>query len=393
MALGLRDLFLLREDVVFLNHGSFGACPRQVFSVYQEWQLELERQPVEFLDQHRRSLKLMRTVREELGRYLGSPPENLVTVTNATTGLNVVARSLPLQPGDEILTTNQEYGALEKTWTFITQKTGARYVHAEVPLPLNSAEVFTEAIWSQVTSRTKVLFLSHLTSATALLFPIEELVRRAREAGIWTVIDGAHAPGQVPLDLSALDADFYSGNCHKWMLTPKGSALLYAHPRVQPLIEPLVVSHGWDPDSDDGAFGNSAFIDSLEFQGTRDLAAVLAIPEAIRFLQERDWPTVQQACHQLAWETAETLCAETGLEPLVAPELRSGLQMVSLPLPDCDVNTLKHRLYEEFRIEIPVFRWQDRCFARISVQGYNTPEEAQLLLEALRKLLPEVASS
>ena len=172
MALGLREHFLLRDDVVFLNHGSFGACPRPIFEDYQFWQLELEKQPVEFMDQHRRSLKLIRNVREQLGTFVGSHPNNLVGVTNATTGLNIVARSLPLQEGDEILTTDHEYGALEKTWNFIARKTGAKYIHADVPLPLASAAEFTEAIWSKVTSKTKILFLSHLTSATALTLPI-----------------------------------------------------------------------------------------------------------------------------------------------------------------------------------------------------------------------------
>ena len=206
MALGLREHFLLRDDVVFLNHGSFGACPRPIFEDYQFWQLELEKQPVEFMDQHRRSLKLIRNVREQLGAFVGSHPNNLVGVINATTGLNIVARSLPLQEGDEILTTDHEYGALEKTWTFIARKTGAKYIHADVPLPLASAAEFTEAIWSKVTPKTKVLFLSHLTSATALTFPIEELIQRAKKNGIWTVIDGAHAPGHIPLQLDALDA-------------------------------------------------------------------------------------------------------------------------------------------------------------------------------------------
>ena len=388
MALGLREHFLLRDDVVFLNHGSFGACPRPIFEDYQFWQLELEKQPVEFMDQHRRSLKLIRNVREKLGAFVGSHPNNLVGVTNATTGLNIVARSLPLKEGDEILTTDHEYGALEKTWTFIARKTGAKYIHADVPLPLASAAEFTEAIWSKVTPKTKILFLSHLTSATALTFPIEELIQRAKKSGIWTVIDGAHAPGHVPLQLDELDADFYSGNCHKWMLTPKGSAFLHVHPRVQHLIEPLVVSHGWNPEAEgDGALGNSRFIDSLEFQGTRDLASLLAIPAAIEFLEKHQWSEVKKACHQLVWEIAEEWSGITGLAPLVQPELRAGMQMVALPLPDCDVMEVKNRLYDEFQIEIPVFRWKDHCIARISIQGYNTPADGQSLISALKTLL------
>ena len=388
MALGLRKHFLLREDVVFLNHGSYGACPRLVFEDYQYWQLELEKQPVEFMNEHRRSLKLIRNVREYLGDFIGSHPDNLVAVTNVTTGLNIVARSLPLKAGDEILTSDQEYGSLEKTWTFIARKTGATYIHADVSLPLASAVEFTEAIWSKVTSQTKVIFLSHLTWGTALTFPIKELIQRAKGNGIWTVIDGAHAPGHIPLQLDELDADFYSGNCHKWMLTPKGSAFLHVHPRVQHLIEPLVVSHGWNPEAEgDGALGNSRFIDSLEFQGTRDLAPLLAIPAAIDFMEKYQWPEVKKACHKLVWEIAEEWATITGLAPLVQPELRADMQMVALPLPNCDVMEVKNRLYDEFQIEIPVFRWKEHCIARISIQGYNTPADGQSLISALKTLL------
>ena len=388
MAFGLREHFLLREDVVFLNHGSYGACPRLVFEDYQYWQLELEKQPVEFMNEHRRSLKLIRNVREYLGDFIGSHPDNLVAVTNVTTGLNIVARSLHLKAGDEILTSDQEYGSLEKTWTFIARKTGATYIHADVPLPLASAAEFTEAIWSKVTSQTKVIFLSHLTWGTALTFPIEELIQRAKENGIWTVIDGAHAPGHIPLQLDELDADFYSGNCHKWMLTPKGSAFLHVHPRVQHLIEPLVVSHGWNPEAEgDGALGNSRFIDSLEFQGTRDLASLLAIPAAIDFMEKYQWPEVKKACHKLVWEIAEEWATITGLAPLVQPEFRADMQMVALPLPNCDVMNIKNRLYDEFQIEIPVYRWKEQCIARISIQGYNTPADGQSLISALKTLL------
>ncbi|MBN1661062.1 MAG: aminotransferase class V-fold PLP-dependent enzyme, partial [Anaerolineae bacterium] len=242
----IRDLFLLQPDVVFLNHGSFGACPRSVFEVYQRWQLELERQPVEFLG--RRAPELMRAARQALGSYLGAEADDLVYVPNATTGLNAVARALPLLPGDEVLATDHEYGALDRTWRFVCARRGARYVNQPVPLPVESAEQVVEAIWGGVTERTRVLFLSHITSPTALILPVEALVRRARSAGILTVIDGAHVPGQTPLDLEALGADFYSGNCHKWLCSPKGAGFLYARREVQNLLEPLVVSWGWQPE-------------------------------------------------------------------------------------------------------------------------------------------------
>jgi len=200
--MSLRDLFLLRPDVVFLNHGSFGACPRPVLEAYQAYQLELERQPVEFLG--RRFKDLMRQARESLAAFVGAEADDLVYVPNATTGLNAVAHSLQLQEGDEVLATDHEYGALDRTWRFICGKRGARYVRRPVPLPIESSEQVVAAIWAGVTPRTRVLFVSHITSPTAIVFPAAELVWRAREAGIITIVDGAHAPGQVPLDLTAL---------------------------------------------------------------------------------------------------------------------------------------------------------------------------------------------
>ena len=270
----MRDLFLLRPDVVFLNHGAFGACPRPVFEAYQRWQVELERQPVEFLS--RRSADLIAWARGRLGQYIGADPADLVYVTNATTGLNVVARSLPLEPDDEVVSTDHEYGAIERTWRFVCEARHARYVKAAVPVPLASAEAVVEAVWARVSPRTRILHLSHLTSPTALIFPVAELCRRARSAGILTVVDGAHAPGQIPVNLDQIGADFYSANCHKWMCAPKGAAFLYARREAQPLLSPLVVSWGWRQ----GVPGPSPFIDEQQRQGTRDIAAWLAVPAA-----------------------------------------------------------------------------------------------------------------
>ncbi|MBI3975655.1 MAG: aminotransferase class V-fold PLP-dependent enzyme, partial [Armatimonadetes bacterium] len=216
----LRALFLLRPDVIFLNHGSFGACPRPVFEAYQGWQRELEAQPVEFLG--RRFPDLMREARTALAGFVGADPDDLVYVPNATTGVNIVARSLPLEPGDEVVSTDQEYGAAEKIWRFVCERRGARFIQAPLPVSVGAREQIVEALWAQVTPRTRVLFFSHLTSPTAVILPVAELVRRAREAGIITVIDGAHAAGQIPFALDALGADFYAANCHKWMCAPKG---------------------------------------------------------------------------------------------------------------------------------------------------------------------------
>ena len=388
MSSNLAKHFLLREDVTFLNHGSFGACPRPVFETYQRFQLELEREPVDFLG--RRLTELMREPRVALGAFLGTSAENVVGVVNATGGLNIVAQSLDLKEGDEILTTDHEYSALEKTWAYVARRTGAKIVVVKVPMPFVSEQAFTEAIVAGMTSRTRVLFLSHITSPTALVFPIEPSIAEARRRGIWSVIDGAHTPGHIPLDLDAMGVDFYSGNCHKWMMTPKGSAFLYARPELQGLLNPLVISHGWTADSKQpdakGAFGNSPFIDEIEMQGTRDPSAMLAIPSAITFREDHDWASVQRACTALAQETAGRLGELTGLPPLSAPEF-SAPQMVAMPIPECDPQEVHKQLWERFKIEIPVFKWQDHYIARLSVQGYNSRPQMDYLLEALTELL------
>lgn len=389
----LRSEFLLHPDVVFLNHGSFGACPRPVFEAYQRWQLDLERQPVEFLG--RRFVELMRDARQALADYVGVQANDLVYVPNATTGLNVVARALPLRPGDEVLATDHEYGALDRTWRFICARRGATYINQPLPLPVESADQVIEAIWSGVTERTRVLFLSHITSPTALILPLAELVRRARAAGIVTVIDGAHAPGQVPLDLEGLGADFYAANLHKWTLAPKGAAFLHAQSGIQHLLEPLVVSWGWEPESttllDLDPARTSAFVLQQEWQGTRDPSAYLAVPAALRFMEERDWPRVQARCHALLRQARQTLQALTGLPQICPDSAEWYAQMATFPLPACDAGWLKRRLYDEYRIEVPIIEWGGRQFVRVSVQAYNTQHDVEALVEALRNLLPPVA--
>lgn len=388
MSENLARQFLLREDVDFLNHGSFGACPRPVFEAYQGWQLELEREPVEFLG--RRLHDLLRVPREALAEELGCGSEEIVGVLNATTGLNIVARSLDLKPGDQILTTDHEYSALEKTWAFVCRKTGAEIVVVKVPMPLDSEEAFTQAVIDGMTDRTRVLFLSHITSPTALLFPIERAVEEARKRGIWSVIDGAHTPGHIKLDLKALGADFYSGNCHKWMMSPKGSAFLHARPEVQGLLDPLVISHGWTSDSKTpgakGAFGNSPYIDEIEIQGTRDPAPWLTVPKAIQYRKENDWWSVAAHCQALAQDTAQRIGALTGLAPLSSPQFCAP-QMVAIPIPDCDPLAVHKTLFDTYGIEVPVFRWQDACIVRLSVQGYNSRPQMDRLIAALSELL------
>jgi isopenicillin-N epimerase len=391
MSDNLAKHFLLREDVVFLNHGSFGACPRPVFEAYQEWQLELERQPVAFLGSSKLTER-MAASRAALAVEVGTAPEDIVGVVNATEGLNIAIQSLDLKAGDEILTTDHEYSALEKTWAYVCRRTGAKVVVVKVPMPFVSEAAFTDTLVGAFTDRTRVLFLSHITSPTAIVFPIERAIKEAKARGIWTVIDGAHAPGHIPLDLTAMDVDVYSGNLHKWLMTPKGSAFLYVRPSLQKLINPLVISHGWTSDSKapdaKGPFGNSPFIDEIEMQGTRDPAAWLSVPAALAFRKEHGWPSVQRQCRELAQETARRLGALTSLAPLSAPEFCAP-QMIAIPIPDTglDPKDFHDTLLERYRIEIPVFKWQDHYIVRLSVQGYNSKPQMDILIAALTEIL------
>lgn len=381
---GLEQLFLLDPDVIFLNHGSFGACPRPVFDTYQTWQRQLERQPVKFLAREVRAH--LQQARQGLAAYVHCEPEDLVYFPNPTTALNMVARSLELHPGDHILSTDHAYGAMDRTWQFIARKTGARYIQQSMPLPMTTKDAFVERFWSGVTERTRVIFLDHLTSPTALILPIGEICRRARQAGIVSIIDGAHAPGQIALDLPGLGADIYVGACHKWLCAPKGAAFLYACQHVQALLEPLVVSWGYDCPTYDTGY---PFINHHEWQGTRDVAAFLTVPAAIAFQAQHDWDRIRADCRALAAETRNRLNALTGL-PAICPASPEWFgQFFSARLPALDDEDLKGRLYETYRIEVPVFSWQDQHFIRVSLQGYNGRRDVDALLAALEEILPQ----
>lgn len=385
----LKDLFLLDPDVIFLNHGSFGAAPKPVFEAYQNWQRRLERQPVLFLGRELDALLL--ESRAALGEYLRADANDLVYIPNATHGANIIARALPLEPGDEVLTTDHEYGACDYTWEFICGKREARYVHQPIPLPVHSEEEIVEQFWSAVTPRTKAVYLSHITSATALRLPVEQICRRAREAGIFSIVDAAHAPGQISMDLRALDADVVFGNCHKWMMAPKGAAFLYVRRELQKMIRPLVVSWGYHakPEITTG----SQFVDYLQWTGTKDPSAALAVPDAIRFMAEHNWEQVRKDCHLLLSETLREICELTKLEPLYPFDSDFYVQMGIAPLPPLkDAFELKARLYDEYKIEVPVTDWNGRRFLRISIQGYNSREDTDKLLIALQRLLPQVSA-
>jgi isopenicillin-N epimerase len=339
--------FLLDPDLTFLNHGSYGACPAPVFESYQAWQRELERNPVQFLA--RRFEELLGEARTSLAAFVGARPDDLVFVPNATAGLNAVIRSLRLRPGDEVLTTRHEYGAVQRTWEFV----GANLVYAE-----------PEDLVRAIGSRTRVVSLSHITSPTALVLPVEEVCAAAREAGVLSMVDGAHVPGQLPLDLQTLGADIYAGNCHKWLCAPKGAGFLWARPEHQHWIAPLVISWGYGAET--------TFAERHGWQGTRDPAASLAVPAAIEAHGTFDL----ERCRRIAASFHDRLPPVGG---------RPAPQMWATELAPGDAEELQRALYER-RIEVPVREWEGGRLLRVSIAPYNEPADVERLLAALAEL-------
>jgi isopenicillin-N epimerase len=283
-----------------------------------------------------------------------------------------------------VLSSDHEYGALDRTWRFLSQKNGFKYINHAISLPVTTPNEFVNSFWQAVTPHTRVIFLSQITSPTAMIFPIREICKRARSQGILTVIDGAHAPGQIDLSLDELGADIYSGNLHKWLCAPKGSAFLYARPEVQHLIEPLVISWGWESENP----GPSRFVDYQEWLGTRDISAFLAVPDAICYQEQHHWDQVKAYCHELASYARQQITALTGLEPFYPDSETWYAQMGSAPLPsEIDIVSLKSKLYDEYRIEIPLMKWNGYNLIRYSLQAYNTQHDIDALEKALKYLM------
>jgi isopenicillin-N epimerase len=381
--LPMKQLFMLDPNVIYFNHGSFGATPYPVFESLQRWQRELEWQPSAFLGGRHHDLML--NARTVLADFLGTKPENLVFVTNATMGFNIIAHSLDLKPGDEVLTSDHEYGAMDRTFRYLAQKKGFTYVSHHISVPIKNAEDFVDDFWQGVTPQTRVIFLSHVTSPTAAIFPIKRIAHKAHQAGILTLIDGAHAPGQMDLNLDDLGADFYTGNLHKWVCAPKGSAFLYTRPEVQNLVEPLIVSFGWDGNSTPGP---NRFVDLLEWTGTRDISPFLAAVDAIKFLNEHDWPQVRSYCHNLGAQIRHELFEMSHVPSLYPDTTEWYSQMGTASLPnDIDLNALGSLLHNEYHIVVPIMKWNDHNLIRFSIQAYNSQQEVDILLEAIKNFL------
>ncbi len=375
----LHDQFLLNPDITYLNFGSFGACPKPIFETYQNFQRELEMEPVQFITVN--GLRYLATSREALAKYINVEPDNLVFVTNPSYGVNLIAKSFPLAPGDEILSTNLEYGACDRTWNYYCTKAGAKFVRQPITLPIVSKEQFIEDFFKGLSPRTKAIFISHITSATALRLPVEEICARAKEKGLITFVDGAHAPGHIPLDLSKLQADIYTGAPHKWMMTPKGCSFLYVKKAFQAMLDPLVVSWGYGNPS----FAHSQFQDYHQGQGTRDFSAFLTVPKAIQFMEEHQWPEIAKICRALVQKNVDRFCALLGTKPTSPVGDDFLVQMAGIPIGTTEPEKLKQHLFDTYKIEVPVMRQNTNVFLRYSINAFNKPEDLDKLHDALKE--------
>jgi isopenicillin-N epimerase len=387
----VKEHWLLDPDVTFLNHGSFGATPRAVMRVQDGFRLRLEREPVRFLV--RELEPLLDDARRHLAAFINADLEGLAFVTNATAGVNAVLRSLDLDKHDELLVTDQEYNACRNAVDYVAGVAGARVVVVEIPFPISSADEVVTRVMARVTDRTRLFLVDHITSQTALIMPVERIVRELLARGIDTLVDGAHAPGMFPLDVRAIGAAYYTGNLHKWVCAPKGAAFLHVRQNRRAGVRPVSISHGANSQRTD----RSRYHLEFDWTGTFDPSAWLAVPAAIEFmgsLLPGGWPELMGRNRALALRARDILAAALNVEQ-PAPDDMLG-SMAALPLPDGSSTTaaslygdpLQDALLDRFKIEVPVVPWPQppKRLIRVSAQVYNEIGEYEKLAEALRKI-------
>ena len=390
-------LWLLDPEILFLNHGSFGACPRRVLEFQSEWRARLERHPVQFLV--RELEPALDAARAALARFTGANAEDLVFVPNATSGVNAVLRSLKFRPGDELLITDQGYNACNNAAHFVAQRSGARVAVARLPFPFSGADELIAPVLAAVTPRTKLALLDHVTSPTGVVLPIARLVEELNQRGVDALVDGAHAPGMAPLNLNRLGAAFYTGNCHKWLCAPKGAAFLHVRRDQQKFVRPLTISHGANSARQD----RSRFHVEFDWPGTWDPTAALSVPEAIRFvgsLRPGGWPEIMARNRALAL-TARKILAEALSATEPCPEEFIG-SLAAVPLSDAppdalprlpfNESPLQDALRERHKIEVPVIAWPapPKRWVRVSAQLYNSLPQYETLAKALAVCIWEV---
>jgi isopenicillin-N epimerase len=388
----MKEHWLLDPSIAFLNHGAFGAAPKEVLAKQDEFRVRMEQEPVKFLARDLEAL--LDDVRRSFASFIGTSPENLAFVPNATAAVNGVLRSLKVNANDDLLVTNHEYNASANALNFVAERSGARVKIIEVPFPVRSPDEVVERILSATTTRTRLLLIDHITSQSALILPVQRIVGEMSALGIDTLIDGAHGPGQIPLDVQSIGAAYYTGNLHKWVCAPKGAALLYVRDDKRADVRPIAISHGANSSRTD----RSRFHIEFDWTGTFDPTPWLAAGEALRFipsLVQGGWEEVMRRNHAVALRARDILCDALSIDKPAPDEMLGA--MASVPLPDGTAteidppggDPLQNELFDRFKIEVPVMIWPSppKRILRISAQLYNTIEEYEQLASALRQPL------
>jgi isopenicillin-N epimerase len=371
--------WLLDPDVAYLNHGAFGALPRAVAEAALELRLMMEANPAELM--MRRLPGLLDDVRDRLAEFLHADPAGCVFVPNATTGTATVLASLAAEfdPGDEILTTDHRYGAITTQTTRMDAARGTTTVTAHVPLDVRSADDVVSAIAERLRHRTKLLVVDAIASLTGFTFPVQQIVAAAHEAGVPVLVDAAHAPGQIANDLSAIDADFWVGNLHKWVCSPRAAAILSVAPRWRDSVQPLVASHH---------FGEGLH-ESFDWTGTFDPVNILAIPAALGFWDAIGWDEVRRRQRELVDNGAPVVARALGTRVPIQDEFRAAMRIVELPerLSRERASEVENLLSDKHRIEVSLMHIHDKTFVRVCGQIYNTATDYERLAAALPELL------
>ena len=384
----LKTLFQLDPDITFLNHGSYGACPSPVFEDYQKWQVMIEQHPVKFMQDD--IYQYLDESRSSLGNYINCNKNDLIYVPNPTHAVANIIKNVNLDIGDEVLSTDLEYGSCDRMWFYEAEQKGFVYNRSKVSLPIIDKESFCNDFWKNATEKTKYIFISQITSSTGMILPIPEIVLEAKSRGIKTIIDGAHVPAHIDLDINDLDPDYYVGACHKWLCCPKGVSFLYVKKDQQENIQPQIMSWGWGEEYEEfkdstQLKSSSRFINIFQWQGTRDMSAFLTVPKAIEFQEKYDWDSVRNRCKKMIIDARNQISTVTNL-PKICPDDWLG-QMASFLFPADDVAELKNSLYNDYQIEIPAMSYNGYSALRISIQGYNSEDEVDYLVETLKKFI------
>jgi isopenicillin-N epimerase len=377
----LKSQFYITPDITFLNFGSFGATPKPIFEEYQRFQLALEQEPVLFITVT--GPAYLKKSREALAEYIHCNADDVVFTTNPSYAINIITKSMKLEPGDEILSTNIEYGALDKAWNYYCKKNKAKYVRQPITLPIVSKEKVVEEFFKGLSPKTKAIYISQITSATGLILPVHEICEIAKAKGLLTIVDGAHVPGHIPLNLQTLKADIYTGACHKWMMAPKGCSFLYVKKEFQDLFDPLVISWGYE-----ALFPSaSKFLDHHQFNGTRDFSAFLTIPKVIEFMKQNNWEEVAKHCRDLVKKNAQRFCDLLGTVPITPITDEFLGQMFSIPVNCKEPEKLHDHLFNKYKIQVPVARQDEKRFIRYSIQVFNSQKDLDKLYNALEDIL------